>query len=347
MRRAFPLLAGVAVLAGCSAPGGANSFDPFGRTRIEPPRTGWIQRRPAADPYYSDAGQAPRPAFAVDAQGPRPENDGNVGESCGPPGNRRVASTEQAAAPASLAGDHVRIPLAAREAPEWSGSQVADSSPGRRPEPERDGIGVPTGSRASPSGQGSLEARSEGPATSPDSPDGETVVRTIRPRPKALRRPGMASRPIDIMDLPPAGSPRTTQAPERLGGVRLASNSEALDGRQSTTIGPGKGEATNSTNGSGTSSSLAGRYGYDPHYRWLKGRLEYSQIERRWKLRYIPIDGRTDEFGGSVVLSNPSALSGYERGEFVEVHGKLGPAPQDDPGYAPEFQIERVQRLGS
>ena len=80
----------------------------------------------------------------------------------------------------------------------------------------------------------------------------------------------------------------------------------------------------------------------------MRGRLEYSEIDRRWKLRYIPIDGATDEFGGSVVLSDAARLAGYERGQFVEVHGNLGrPAADEDRGYAPEFQIREVKRLGT
>jgi hypothetical protein len=76
--------------------------------------------------------------------------------------------------------------------------------------------------------------------------------------------------------------------------------------------------------------------------------LEYSEIDRRWKLRYIPIDGATDEFGGSVLLSNASQLSGYERGQFVEVHGTLGRAREDENrGYAPEFEIHQIRRLGT
>ena len=95
------------------------------------------------------------------------------------------------------------------------------------------------------------------------------------------------------------------------------------------------------------SSSSRARYGYDPQYRWLRGRLEYSGIDHRWKLRYIPVEGTTDDYGGSVVLSDVSRLSGYERGEFVEVRGALGNPAEDDLGYAPEFQIHQIERLGS
>jgi hypothetical protein len=49
-----------------------------------------------------------------------------------------------------------------------------------------------------------------------------------------------------------------------------------------------------------------------------------------------------------VVLANPSQLSGYERGQFVEVRGRLGRAPEADAeGYAPEFEISSIRRLGN
>ena len=95
------------------------------------------------------------------------------------------------------------------------------------------------------------------------------------------------------------------------------------------------------------SSSVRARYAHDPQYRWLRGRLEYSHIARRWKLRYIPIDGATDDFGGSVVLSDTTLLSGYERGQLVEVRGKLGSMAPDDHSYAPDYEIHHIKRLAN
>ena len=47
------------------------------------------------------------------------------------------------------------------------------------------------------------------------------------------------------------------------------------------------------------------------------------------------------------LLSDVSRLSGYERGEFVEVRGALGNPAEDDLGYAPEFEIHQIERLGN
>ncbi len=85
------------------------------------------------------------------------------------------------------------------------------------------------------------------------------------------------------------------------------------------------------------------RYGYDPQYGWLRGRLEFSEAERHWKLRYIPIDGATDNFGGSVILADTPLLSGYERGDFVEVAGKLISPSPDKRGYAPGYQVSQLK----
>jgi hypothetical protein len=75
--------------------------------------------------------------------------------------------------------------------------------------------------------------------------------------------------------------------------------------------------------------------------------LEYSESERHWKLRYIPIDGATDGFGGSVILADTPLLSGYERGDFVEVAGKLASTSPDKRGYAPKYQVSQLKRLAN
>jgi hypothetical protein len=153
-------------------------------------------------------------------------------------------------------------------------------------------------------------------------------------------------RAVDIMDLPPARSTGGTGSAPSPSGIRLVSATEELDGPLAQA---GRGRANSSGAASATeadSFSPRARYGYDPEYGWLRGRLEYSEIDRRWKLRYVPIDGDTDRFGGSVVLTNPSALDGYEAGEFVEVRGTLGPQAEGDHGFAPPFEVREMQRLG-
>lgn len=88
------------------------------------------------------------------------------------------------------------------------------------------------------------------------------------------------------------------------------------------------------------------RYSYDPAYGWLRGRLEYSEVARRWKLRYIPIDGRVDQYGGSVVLGESTLLSGRQKGDFVEVRGRLLTGENGHWGYAPVYQVAQLRPIG-
>jgi hypothetical protein len=87
-----------------------------------------------------------------------------------------------------------------------------------------------------------------------------------------------------------------------------------------------------------------GKYDRDRNYRWLKGKLEYTRTDDRWKLRYIPIDGDTDDFGGSVVLLGSRLMEGYKPGEYVTVYGTLGETDSRGNGYAPSYTVDRVAR---
>jgi hypothetical protein len=86
--------------------------------------------------------------------------------------------------------------------------------------------------------------------------------------------------------------------------------------------------------------------GYDsaPDYSWLSGRLEYSQTSRQWKLRYIPIDGQTDQYGGSVKLVTTPALSSFNPGDMVKVRGALASGSTTD-GFAPLYQLAHIEPL--
>jgi hypothetical protein len=140
---------------------------------------------------------------------------------------------------------------------------------------------------------------------------------------------------IDITELPQPDSAgdENRQFSHNSGEIRLVSGSESTEG--------------SAVQHAVAVDSFSPRhdYGYDPQYGWLRGRLEYSQIDEQWKVRYIPIDGETDQFGGSVILSDPSLLSGYERGDFVEIRGKLADENSKDTGYAPKYQISQIKKL--
>jgi hypothetical protein len=92
---------------------------------------------------------------------------------------------------------------------------------------------------------------------------------------------------------------------------------------------------------SGTSRS---KYAYDPGYAWLQGRLEFSPATKRWKLRYIPLDGATDEHGGSVMLDDSPQLAQFRHGDFIRVDGRLGERGVDTTVFAPSYRVDRIER---
>lgn len=100
------------------------------------------------------------------------------------------------------------------------------------------------------------------------------------------------------------------------------------------------------TGQSSPSPHTADMYGRHEQYLWLRGKLEYSSIDKRWKLRYIPHDaaeGRMDNYGGSVVLAEGEKLQQFQAGDFVMVQGRVGDATAS--GYAPLYHIQQVSPL--
>jgi len=87
----------------------------------------------------------------------------------------------------------------------------------------------------------------------------------------------------------------------------------------------------------------AAQYGYARDYHELRGRLEYSQSQRQWKLRYIPIDGQTDRFGGSVILPADSLDERLQPGDFVTIKGQLADPSSTDSTFAPLYKPASVQ----
>ncbi len=85
-------------------------------------------------------------------------------------------------------------------------------------------------------------------------------------------------------------------------------------------------------------------YGYGPTYQQLRGRLEFSPAIGYWKLRYIPIDGATDEFGGSVIVANPEAVQGFQAGDWIMVEGTPQASQNASGGYTALFTVSSIAR---
>jgi hypothetical protein len=90
---------------------------------------------------------------------------------------------------------------------------------------------------------------------------------------------------------------------------------------------------------------IVSRYGFDTEYQWIRGKLEYLQSTGQWKLRYIPVDGDTDEYGGSVEIANPDAVAAFEPGDHVTLHGHVSREPDDAGAFAPLYTVERANRV--
>jgi hypothetical protein len=125
------------------------------------------------------------------------------------------------------------------------------------------------------------------------------------------------------------------EIPEDDGAIRVSEPSSPRSVRRVTPVSATTGRHA-------TSVPATSRYGHDSEYTWLRGKLEHSQVEGRWKLRYIPIDGDTDDFGGSVILLGTRMLEEYQPGEFVTVYGSLADQP-DGRSFAPPYQLERIE----
>ena len=205
-------------------------------------------------------------------------------------------------------------------------------------------------------------ARNASPEATPTLARRERVIQVLQPRAKAstgsqeprvplpgrastMQQPGpfrAAGEAIEITDLPRTGRVTSAARPRSTSGesaVRLASNiaRPADSGAVRAAVGEEPSRPAE--------FAPPSNYAHDPDYRRLRGKLEYSQIDRRWKLRYIPLDGATDDFGGSVVLPDERLLAGCERGDFVEVHGEVGRRNAKD-GYAPRYVVSEIKRLG-
>ncbi len=85
------------------------------------------------------------------------------------------------------------------------------------------------------------------------------------------------------------------------------------------------------------------KYGYDADYASLRGRLEFLEGRQQWKLRYIPIDGDTDRFGGSVVIADTSALADFKPGDFVSVVGTVDQSSASSRSFAPTYVVQQIR----
>ncbi len=333
MKRLLSLVIAVLVLAGCrgQSPPAADPF--LGRTRVAPPGTQQVSGVPI-DPYYQGA-----PQFVSPPTQPR----GTVAPRAMAPGTSYPLPPSSGIQYRGTSAPAIKIPRSARpeldSAPptfatvrDFDGSATQSTSATQRIHTTEDR--TPT-LAASPAPTSALAGRERViRILPPRTPSADTQRDRIGPVAGVSRPVHVPTRSIDIMDLPDATSRAVDSS-----GFRLVSGTERPnDGAVVRAVAESPGAAQRREPGPRTD------YDYDSSYSRLRGRLEYSQADRRWKLRYIPVDGRTDDYGGSVILSDPTLLGGYERGDFVEVSGHMG---RSDPkqGFSPSYEVSEVRRL--
>lgn len=322
------MIVAAAALTGCqtAAPTGpmANPF--MGRSTVPPPAT--ASPPPGATPYYGN-GQLP-PAVSGNAPlTPPGSNYGYQGSSIDRSSDWRAGSDELAHNPNS-------------EAPRFESSSSSATQ-----EPERIATRDTSDDREAPaviraSAEEDIPVGQPAPSSDDSASTSRSVIRIVEPAEStaSTSRTGNAS------------SVQSTKWEQQ-----ASRDSEPVE-QQATTTGPQasfagfRGSASDEPGGqtsqSSSSQSSSQRYAHDRDYTRLSGRLEYSNIDRVWKLRYIPaggIDGDNDEFGGSVILPDVQELDQFESGDFVEIEGEPLPREANDSGYAPRYDLRRIASL--
>ena len=337
-------------LSGCQSQSPPTADPFFGRTRVPPPGTGYMSS-PPTDPYF----------------GGTPSTAGAMSRPAGSPAvTPHTVIPQTPATPGTFTPD--TSPIVPGTSPMAPGTNNRYTPPAGTFN-QRSGSGF--GSNPSLAGRERviriLQPRPKPvAAVSCDStPSCEpTPVAAVDCRPREPRLLNVPVDAIDIRDLPKvqtSTSPKRSTAVPGQDAFRLVSGAQpSVPSGQSSAPGDSVAvvtagdsvavvtaavaEATEPGKTTATGFAPKSNYGHDADYTWLRGRLEYSQIDRRWKLRYIPIDGETDRYGGSVVLPDPSLLGGCERGDFIEARGQidlLNPKKR----FAPTYRATAVKRL--
>ena len=103
-------------------------------------------------------------------------------------------------------------------------------------------------------------------------------------------------------------------------------------------------KAAESATASSVSPEVANRFGFDPQYSWLRGKLEQSPATGQWQLHYVPVQGTKDQFGGAISIANPQVLGNLQNGDYVAVQGQLQMLQIGNQTNVPQYAISVLQR---
>lgn len=355
MNRLFALLIAAAMVWGCRAP--TPTFDPFqGPPRIPPPGTGQVgQIAPPADSYYSSqpsvhpgqpaasatapARYAPRDGSYQFRSGAVERDDGGRVAEAGGGGQGPGVREEETSRPRSARLASTRLESSrASEQTAVTTAEFEQDTAERHSEREsvRQAANWEHGATEKPA-RYDAKIRVVEPAARAEEPPPTDPIR----EPARFEPDGPVTEISNLPKSRAAAPARPPRAIIRAASDRPTARSEAVD-----TAAPVTSRFATNTRSTATPAPSASRklYGYDPEYRSLQGRLEFSESERRWKLRYIPIDGQTDKFGGSVILADAPELDGFKAGDYVTVEGTVGQKDPRSRSFAPNYQLDRISR---
>lgn len=322
----------------------APRLDPFvGRTTVPPPATG--SALPAqTDPYYRSAPSSTAPAWTPATPYAPPGGYSPAGPQTPPP-----TYTPGTTAPPGGYGYPGNYP-SSPAAPPGGFPQ----NPGTRQswhQPDQGPIAADTPAATSSASNIVLASASEPidePQTRFSSSGRPGVIRIVEPPPDQ----GVRTRDHMVSsDLQP---PQDLRWRGNAGAPRAASSSEPTDHAADPAAVSAAGEATRADSARNNRAHAAAQpinvvsaepavYAFDRDYKWLQGRLEYGQVEGRWRLRYIAGGGPADELGGKIVLADSPLLEGFRSGDFVTVQGRLQRPQVNAAGFAPAYHVERIE----
>ncbi len=343
MKRLTLLLA-VAALTGCQTAGPTGPvINPFlGRATVPPPGTG--SPAPLAAPYYGDGQLAP-----PNVQLPAPNAPGG-GAPLTPPGSsyRYQGSSLDRPSQWRPGGEITQGPES--EAPRFADKSNSDSQPveqaAAREATDEENPSPVVRAAVEETVAEEVPPRVATPAVDDSTSTSHSVIRIIEPEQSTV-----ATLPERESTVVRSAGWERQQSPGQID--REPSDRLASQARPKTSFAGFRGTTDAEVPSPQTSTTVASpandaRYGYEPNYTRLRGRLEYSHIDREWKLRYIPaggIDGGTDAFGGSVVLPEVPELDRFESGDFVEIEGEPLPLETKNSGFAPKYDLRRIAAL--
>ena len=244
IRLLFAVVCAVA-LGGCKGSEARIPIDPFyGQTKIPPPGTGQMSRRPAVDPYYPHRAATAPQGVPQASEGLAATSEAASGAASPPgPAEANTAPPPAGQLAGQPKGDQIEIPGSARRSiPIGSEATVASPSSLAASPPSRPAAAAPSAA-ASAASLATSNPRYGNNAASTDLSTRERITRVLEPRPaiatnrNSWSTTGTASpaavtrQSVDIMDLPPAGTSgayRGSQTSDSTGQVRLTSATEPV-----------------------------------------------------------------------------------------------------------------------